>query len=110
MKDEFLNMKDIILKHLQDEDELLRSRRSKLEGKTVSFESSVYQVEQYGRKNNIVTTGIPDNIADDILEDAVASIMEDIDVIVQNGDIEAYHRIGKSDRKNFQQKNYCSIC
>ena len=34
----------------------------------VSPESSVNQVEQYGRKNNIVITGITDDIADDKLE------------------------------------------
>ena len=43
------------------------------------------QVEQYGRRNKIVISGIPDDVADD-LEDAVTSIMEDVDVIVQNGD------------------------
>ena len=43
------------------------------------------QVEQYGRRNNIVISGIPDDVADDDLEDAVTSIMEDVDVIVQNG-------------------------
>ena len=36
-----------------------------------------------------IKTGIPDDIADDKLEDAVTSIMEDVDVIVQNGYIKA---------------------
>ena len=31
-------------------------------------------------------------------------MMEYVDVIIQNGNIEACHRVGKSD------KNYCSIC
>ena len=44
-------------------------------------------VEQYGRRNNKAIFGIPDDVADDELEDAVTSIMEDVDVIVQNGDI-----------------------
>ena len=35
MKDEFLNMKDVIIKRLQEENELLRSRCSKLESKVV---------------------------------------------------------------------------
>ena len=47
MKYDFLNMKDVIIKRLQDENELLRSTCSKLEDKVVSFESSVNQVEQY---------------------------------------------------------------
>ena len=54
MKDEFLNMKDVIIKRLQEENELLRSRCSKLENKLVLLEQSVNQVEQYGRRNNIV--------------------------------------------------------
>ena len=85
MKDKLLNMKDVIINCLQDENALLRSRCSKLEDKVVSLESSVNQVEQYGRRNNIVISGIPDDVADDDLEDAVTSIMEDVDVIVQNG-------------------------
>ena len=96
MKDEFLNMKDVIFKRLQDENALLRSRCSKLEDKVVSLESSVNQVEQYGRRNNIVISGIPDDVADDDLED--------VDVIVQNGDIQACHRIGKSDQKTSSKK------
>ena len=91
MKDEFLNMKDVVIKRLQDENALLRSRCSKLEDKVVSLESSVNQVEQYGRRNNIIISGIPDDVADDNLEDAVTSIMEDFDAIVQNGDIEVCH-------------------
>ena len=66
------------------------------------------QVEQYGRRNNIVITGLPDNIADATL-DVVTFIMEDIDVVIQDGDIEACHRIGKSDKKTSSKKNHCSI-
>ena len=38
-----------------------------------------------------VISGVPDDVADDNLEDAVTSIMEDFDAIVQNGDIEVCH-------------------
>ena len=41
MKYDFLNMKDVIIKRLQDENELLHSKCSKLEDKVVSLESSV---------------------------------------------------------------------
>ena len=104
MKDGFLNMKDVLIKRLQEENELLRSRCSKLENKVVSLEQSVNQVEQYGRRNNIVIAGIPDDITDDNLEDAVTSVMEDVDVFIQNGDIEACHRIGKSNKKSSSKK------
>ena len=55
----------------------------------------------------IVMSGIPDDVADDDLEDAVTSLMEDVDIIVQNGDIEACHRIGKSDQKTSSKKSQC---
>ena len=104
IKDEFLNMKDVIIKGLQDENALLRSRCSKLEDKVVSLESSVNHIEQYGRTNNLVISGIPDDVVDDDLEDGVTSTMEDVDVIVQHSDIEACHRIGKSDQKTSSKK------
>ena len=99
MKDKFLNMKDVIIKRSQEENELLRSRCDKVENKVVLLEQSVNQAEQYCRRNNIIIAGIPDSITDDKLEDAVTSIMEDVDVFIQNGDIEACHRIGKSIKK-----------
>ena len=89
MKYDFLNMKDVIIKRLQDENELLHSKCSKLEDKVVSLESSVNQVKQYWRRNNIVVTGISDKNAHDKLDDAVTSSMEDVDVIIQNDDNEA---------------------
>ena len=56
-----------------------------------------------------VITGIPDDIAYDKLDDAATFIMEDVNVSIQNGDTEAYHRIGKSDKKA-STKKYCFIC
>ena len=104
MKDEFLNIKDVIIKQLQEENELLCSRCSKLENKVVSLEQLVNQVKQYGRRNNIVIAGIPGDITDNNLEDAVTSIMEDVDVFVQNGDIEACHKIEKPHKKTSSKK------
>ena len=46
MKDEFLDMKDVIIKRSQEENELLLSRCNKLENKVVSLEKSVDQVDQ----------------------------------------------------------------
>ena len=62
-KDEVINLKDVIIKRLQDENELLCAK-CKLENKAVSLESSINQVEQYGRRNNIVISGTPDDISD----------------------------------------------
>ena len=53
-------MKDVIIKRLQDENELLCSRCSKLEDKVVSLEPSVNQVGQYGRKFPLIKFGMKD--------------------------------------------------
>ena len=86
-KDEVINLKDKSIRRLQDENELLRAKCSRLENKVVSLESSINQVEQYGRRNNIVISGIPDDISD--LESTVVDIMKDVDVDINSSDIEA---------------------
>ena len=54
---------------------------------------------QYGRRNNIVFSGIPDNVADNNLESTVISVLSDIDVQVEPRDVEACHTIGKATTK-----------
>ena len=103
-KDEVLNLKDVIIKRLQEENSLLRDRCSKLENKVVSLESSINHIEQYGRRNNLVISGIPDDISDSDLEDTVTDLMKDVDVNIQRNDIEACHRIGKSDPRTASKK------
>ena len=54
-RDEVTNLKDVIIKRLQEENDLLRARCSKLENKVIDLESSINHIEQYGRRNNIVS-------------------------------------------------------
>ena len=103
-KDEVINLKDVIIKRLQDENELLRKKSNKLENKVVSLESSINQVKQYGRRNNIVISGIPDGISDNDLGSTVFDIMKDVDVDINSCDIKACHRIGKSDQSTESKK------
>ena len=46
---------------------------------------------QYGRRNNVVLSGIPDSVPDDI--------EIDIDVFVEHQEIEACHRFGKAGKQ-----------
>ena len=103
-KDEVINLKDVIIKRLQDENELLRAKCNKLENKIVSLVSSTNQVEQYGRRNNIVISGIPDDISDNDLESTVIDIMKDVDVDINSSDLEGCHKIGKSGRRTASKK------
>ena len=88
-KDEVINLNEKSIRRLQDENKLHRAKCSKLENKIVSLEPSINQVEQYGRRNNIVISGIPDDISDNDLESTVVDIMKDVDVDINSSDIEA---------------------
>ena len=79
MKNEFVNIKDVIIKRLQDKNALLRF--SKLADKVTSLESNHQLIKLTNIEKRItyiiitVISGIPDYVADDQLQDAVISIM-----------------------------------
>ena len=98
----FLNLKDIIIKNLQIENEHLRNQVSYLNKKVVSFEASHNILEQYGRRNNIEITCILDTVQDNQLENKVIEIFDTIGVDAKSVDFEDCHRVGKS--KNNSKK------
>ena len=59
---EILNLKDIVIKELQLENQHLRKKVSDLQKKIYSAEENINLLEQYGRQNNIEITGIPESI------------------------------------------------
>ena len=77
---ELLNLKDVIIKNLQVENERLRKKVNVLENKVLTLKSELSSLEQYGRRNNIEITGIPDNVPDQILEEKVVDILNEISV------------------------------
>ena len=70
---------------------------NKLEVKIVKLEREQNSLAQYGRRNNIVISGIHDSIDDNNLDNTVISMMSDINVNIEENDIEACHRFGKPD-------------
>ena len=99
LKEEINNLKDAIIKRLQDENVILRDRCSKLEQKLVEFEYSNNNLEQYGRRNNIIISGIPGSVDVNQLEESVTEILTEININVASNDVEACHRIGKKDTR-----------
>ena len=91
---EILNLKDVISKNLQDENQRLRKKVSDLESKVITLESDHNSLEQYGRRNNIEISGILDTVPDQNLEQKVIEILDEIDVSVSPIDIEGCHRMG----------------
>ena len=67
---ELFNLKDMIIKDLQAENQHLRMKVNNLENKVVSLETNGNHLEQYGR-NNLEITGIQDDITDENLEEKI---------------------------------------
>ena len=83
LKDEISNLKDTIIKRLQEENQNLRQKCNRLEAKIVKLEKEQNSLAQYGRRNDTVISGIVDSIDDDNLESTVISMMSDINVILK---------------------------
>ena len=95
LTDEIINLKDIVIKNLHNE----KKKCEKLENRVAILESNHNDLAQYGRRNNVVFSGIPENVPDNNLESTVISVLSDIDVQLEPSDIEASHRIGKPTSK-----------
>lgn len=96
---EILNLKDIIIKDLQIENQRLRKKVNDLQKKIISSEENINSLEQYGRRNNIEISGIPESVEDKKLEETIIEVLSKIDVNVSASDIEACHRLGKPNNK-----------
>ena len=105
----------MVIKRLQDENTRLQSKCKSLEDKVTSSEDNLNSLDQFGRRNNIVLSGIPECVADNALEATVASILADIDVDVDSNVLEICHRFGKPERTTksrktivrFKNRKYC---
>ena len=69
-----------------------------------TLKQNLHSLGQYGRRNNLVLSDIPESIPDNQLENTVASILSDIGVSIQSEEIEACHRFGKTGRKTKSKK------
>ena len=66
----------------------------KLENRVAILESNHNDLAQYGKRNNVIFSGIAENVPEKNLEITVVSILPDTDVQVEPRDIEACHQIG----------------
>ena len=99
---ELLNLRDVIIKNFQVENESLRKIVNVLETKVLTVESEHNSLDRYGCRNNIEITGIPANVPDQNLGEKLVNILNEISVDVSPKDIEACHRVGVS--KNNSKK------
>ena len=94
LKDEIINLKHIVIKNLQDENARLKEKCEKLENRVAILESNHNDLAQYGKRNNVIFSGIAENVPENNLEITVVSILSDIDLQVEPRDIEACDQIG----------------
>ena len=86
---ELLNLKDIIIKDLQIENQRLRDKVINLEKRVISLEVAGNLLDQYRRRNKLEMAGIPDDVEDEDLQEKVIKILDKIEVNVTSRDIEA---------------------
>ena len=72
LKDEVINLKDIIIKNLQDENKHLKTKVNVLENKIIDLEIQNNNLDQYNysRRNNVEISGIPQSVSDNQLQES----------------------------------------
>ena len=85
LKDEIINLKDTVVKNFQDENTRLKVKCENLENRVAILESNYNDLAQHGSRKNVVFSGIPKNVRENILESTVISVLSDIDVQSSQG-------------------------
>ena len=106
---EFINLKNIVIKRLQDKNARLQSKCKSLEDKVTKSEETLNSLNHYGSRNNVVLSGIPECVDDNEFEATVTSILADIDVDVDSNALEACHRFSKPERTTKLRKAIVSF-
>lgn len=75
------------MQRLQDKSQRRQVKYSKLEEWVITAKHEINSLNQYGRRNNIVFTSIPEFAQDDQRESTTTSILLNIDVPVNINDI-----------------------
>ena len=110
-------LKNHIIKNLIDTNEKLQKEIESLENELLNTKKATQKNKidietnnQYGRRNNIEISGIPNEVSDEQLEEKVKEILSKagIDIILDN-DIEPCNRLPAT-RNNKNKKNYCEVC
>ena len=93
MRDEIIKNLVESNKKLQNKVEFLEKKIEKLEKNDQKNSTNIEVNNQYGRRNNLEISGIPNSVEDDNLEEKVIKILGQIGVKVRNSEIEACHRL-----------------
>ena len=89
-------MKNDVVEALLKENAALKNKVKELTKQCEDKKISVNKTDQYSRRNNIIIDGIPSNVENHHLEKKVIDILASVNINVNDSDIEATHRLGKS--------------
>ena len=90
LRDEFINVKNMIIKKLQDENAQLNDTIASLQHKVTILEIVTNSVGQNDWINNIEITGIPDRAGNKSLEQSVIEVFKAVDIKISYKNIEDY--------------------
>ena len=92
---------------------------SKLHKQVVALERQCWANSQYSRRECLETTGVPDSISNDDLEEPTIKIFDKLDVAIHRSNIEDCHWLKingpkcanaiRKDKKKSKGMNLCSI-
>ena len=103
LKDKSLNLKEILLKNLQNGNEKFKQKFEQLESHCAKYKSEHNALAQYSCWNNVILNGIPDPVLDDTLKESVISVLADTDVFVKRQDTKVCHGFCKAGRQKYKK-------
>ena len=95
LKEEVINLKDIMIENLQNENKRLKTKVNVLENKIIDLEIQNNNVDQYSRRNNVEISEIAQSVSDNQLEEKIVQILKAIGVNITSNEIEVCHRLRK---------------
>ena len=99
LEDEIINLQYIVIKNLQDKNAILKIGYEKIENIVTILESNHNDLAQYGRRNNVVFSSIPENMSDNSLKKTVILVFSDIDIETALRHVDPCHEVGKPTSK-----------
>ena len=108
LKDEFINLKEIVIRNLQNENKKLRRRYERLEKWCSKYESDHNALAQYGRRDNVVLSGIPGSVSEDVWEESVMSVWLILTFLLKVKILRPV--IGLANLIEISRRKHCAFC
>ena len=99
LKNDILEIRNVVIRNLLDENRRLRHKVSLMETRFIENERSMYKMDQHSRKVNVEIEGIPQSIEQAKLKETAVTIFKNAGVDpVSVQDIEVIHRLNTKKR------------